>query len=133
MPLVFSPLGWEGFWSIILYTRIGWNRPPVRPLYGGAKIGGPAQHPSVDEFRETIHRRYETIATAPRREMRFPVGPNSAKSLGYDANEVDALPPSVTESFCGVGNPLAMGELLPANRYLTSAAGVVWTASSPDA
>ena len=39
------------------------------------------------------------------------VGPESAKRLGYDAAEMDALPVSVTESFSGVGNPLAPGEL----------------------
>ncbi len=39
----------------------------------------------------------------------FPVGPESAKKLGYDASEVDSLPLSVTESFCGVGNPFLLG------------------------
>ena len=39
----------------------------------------------------------------------FPVGPESAKRLGYDAAEIDALPSSVTESFCGVGNPFVLG------------------------
>jgi ubiquinone/menaquinone biosynthesis C-methylase UbiE len=31
--------------------------------------------------------------------------------LGYDAHEIDRLPLSVTESFAGVGNPLALGAL----------------------
>jgi ubiquinone/menaquinone biosynthesis C-methylase UbiE len=31
--------------------------------------------------------------------------------LGYDAATIDALPASVTESFAGVGNPVALGEL----------------------
>jgi len=34
----------------------------------------------------------------------------AAKRLGYDPQEIDALPPSVTDSFCGVGNPLGLGE-----------------------
>src|SRR5271157_800252 len=29
----------------------------------------------------------------------------SAKRLGYGCGEVDALPSSLTESFCGAGNP----------------------------
>ncbi len=36
-------------------------------------------------------------------ERRFPVGPESAKALGYDTEAIDALLPSVTESFSGVG------------------------------
>jgi len=40
----------------------------------------------------------------------FPVGPESAKKLGYDASEVDSLPLSVTESFCGVGNPFLFND-----------------------
>jgi hypothetical protein len=35
-------------------------------------------------------------------ERKLPVGPASAKKLGYDPQEIDALPTSVTESFCGV-------------------------------
>lgn len=31
--------------------------------------------------------------------------------MGYDAAEIDALPSSVTESFAGVGNPLALEAL----------------------
>ncbi len=44
-------------------------------------------------------------------ERKFPVGPDSARRLGYDAAEIDALPPRATESFAGVGNPLALGAL----------------------
>jgi hypothetical protein len=47
---------------------------------------------------------------APGVETNFPVGPASAKKLGYDPQEIDALPPSVTESFCGVGTLLGLGE-----------------------
>ena len=38
------------------------------------------------------------------------VGPASARKLGYDPQEIDALPGSVTDSFCGVGNALGLGE-----------------------
>ena len=52
----------------------------------------------------------------------FPVGPESAKKPGYDASEVDSLPLSVTESFCGVGNPFLLGQPLPGERALDLAA-----------
>ena len=63
-------------------------------------------HP--EDLRASVIDRFSRIATAPEQERRFPVGPESAKRLGYDASEVDALPASLTESFCGVGNPLAL-------------------------
>ena len=53
----------------------------------------------------------------------FPVGPESAKKLGYDASEVDSLPLSVTESFCGVGNPFLLGQPLPGERALDLGCG----------
>jgi hypothetical protein len=64
-----------------------------------------------DAIRAAVARRFALVADDPERESKFPVGPASAKALGYDPQEIDALPPAVTESFCGVGNPLALGEL----------------------
>ena len=63
-----------------------------------------------DDLRASVIDRFSRIATAPEQERKFPVGPESARRLGYDAAEVDALPASLTESFCGVGNPFALGE-----------------------
>jgi arsenite methyltransferase len=64
-----------------------------------------------DQIRAEIKQRFAKVALAPHEEQKFPVGPASAKRLGYDAEEIDGLPGSVTESFAGVGNPLALGEL----------------------
>jgi arsenite methyltransferase len=58
-----------------------------------------------------IRDRFARIARSPESERVFPVGPESAKRLGYDADEIDALPVEVTESFSGVGNPLSLGDL----------------------
>jgi hypothetical protein len=67
-----------------------------------------ALHP--DDLRALVIKRFGRIATAPDQERKFPVGPESNMRLGYDPDEIDALPPSFTESFCGVGNPLDLGE-----------------------
>jgi arsenite methyltransferase len=64
-----------------------------------------------DDLQAAVKERFATIAASPDREEKFPVGPTSAKKLGYDPQEIDALPPRVTESFCGVGNPLGMGDV----------------------
>jgi arsenite methyltransferase len=66
--------------------------------------------PTPDQIRASIKERYAGLARSPDSEKAFPVGPESAKALGYSADEIDSLPPSVTESFAGVGNPFLLGE-----------------------
>lgn len=66
-------------------------------------------NPTSTELQATVKERFAKIALSPDQEKKFPVGPASAKNLGYDPKEIDSLPSSVTESFCGVGNPLGLG------------------------
>src|SRR5262249_18898287 len=60
---------------------------------------------------------------SPQEEKQFPVGPASAKRLGYDAAEIDSMPASVTESFAGVGNPFALGEVRDSQTVLDLGCG----------
>jgi arsenite methyltransferase len=64
-----------------------------------------------DQIRARIHERFVRVARSPHERQPFAIGPESAKALGYNPAEIDALPAQVTESFAGVGNPLALGEL----------------------
>lgn len=66
---------------------------------------------SPEEIRGSIQQRFARLARSPGAEHGFPVGPQSAKLLGYPGNEIDGLPDSVTESFAGVGNPFSLGEI----------------------
>jgi hypothetical protein len=52
------------------------------------------------------------VAVSPEREKKFPIGPANAIKLGYDPAEIDALPASVTESFCGSATPWAWAKHL---------------------
>jgi len=61
-------------------------------------------------LRDSVISRFAVLAIAPDQERKFAVGTESARRLGYDGAELDALPASVVDSFCGVGNPLLMGE-----------------------
>jgi SAM-dependent methyltransferase len=76
-----------------------------------------------DEVRAAVVERFAAVAAEPGRETKFPVGPASAKKLGYDPHEIDALPATATESFCGVGNPLGLGELRPGQTVLDLGSG----------
>jgi len=78
---------------------------------------------SVNESGAAIKQRFANLALSPQSERTFPVGPASAKKLGYDAAEIDALPRAVTESFAGVGNPFSLGALRPGETVLDLGSG----------
>jgi arsenite methyltransferase len=78
---------------------------------------------SCEDLRAAVKERFAAVAVSPCQEKKFPLGPASAKKLGYDPQEIDDLPASVTESFCGVGNPLGLGELLPGHTVLDLGSG----------
>jgi SAM-dependent methyltransferase len=78
---------------------------------------------TAEEIRAAVEQRFAQVARSPEHETKFPVGPSSAKKLGYDPQEIDALPPSVTASFCGVGNPLGLGDVHPGQTVLDLGSG----------
>jgi arsenite methyltransferase len=78
---------------------------------------------TAEGIRAAVEQRFAQVARSPEQETKFPVGPASAKKLGYDPLEIAALPTSVTESFCGVGNPLGLGEVRPGQTVLDLGSG----------
>jgi SAM-dependent methyltransferase len=76
-----------------------------------------------DCLRAVVKARFAAIAASPSQEKKFPVGLASSKELGYDPKEIDALPASVAESFCGVGNPFGLGEVLAGQTVLDLGSG----------
>lgn len=65
----------------------------------------------VTVLRAAIQHEYEEVAACPTKGFHFHVGRVLAERLGYPSAKVAALPDSAVESFAGVGNPFALGEL----------------------
>jgi len=83
----------------------------------------PTESQPAKILRASVIDRFRRVATIPGQEQKFPVGPESARRLGYEECAVDSLPTSLTESFCGVGNPLSLGEPEPGQSVLDLGCG----------
>lgn len=83
----------------------------------------PHAMPTPEDLRASVIDRFARIAVAPAEERRFPVGPESARRVGYDPSVIDTLPRSLTESFCGVGNPFSLGDPRPGQAVLDLGCG----------
>lgn len=67
-----------------------------------------------ERLKEAIRSTYGRVATEPDGDFHFHRGPTYAVSLlRYDRGELDELPPFVTASFAGVGNPLKVADPAP--------------------
>lgn len=63
-------------------------------------------------LREEVSSMYARVATSPDGDFHFHRGPDYAAAfLGYDREELAALPHESTASFAGVSNPLSIGEV----------------------
>jgi arsenite methyltransferase len=66
----------------------------------------------VASLRGEVQTMYSRVAASPDGEFHFHRGPQyAATMLGYDAAELAGLPPDVTSSFAGVGNPHAIDRI----------------------
>jgi arsenite methyltransferase len=79
---------------------------------------------NASELREQIVRTDERVALTPAGAFHFHRGSDYAVTyLGYDADELAALPGIATARFAGVGNPLRIGPLQLGETVLDHACG----------
>jgi SAM-dependent methyltransferase len=62
-------------------------------------------------IREAVRKKYGEVARSAEGKFAYPTGRQGALVLGYDPAIVRRLPDDVLASFCGVGNPLALGPI----------------------
>jgi arsenite methyltransferase len=81
-------------------------------------------HFDVNTLRNQVMATYGSVAQEPSAHYHFHRGPSYAHDfLGYDADELAALPAVATARFAGVGNPLAIGDIAPGSIVLDHACG----------
>lgn len=77
----------------------------------------------AEAIRAMLLARFSAIANMPEQETIFTIGPESATALGYNVQEIGGLPPTITKSFCGVGNPFHIASLHPGQTVLDLGSG----------
>jgi arsenite methyltransferase len=58
-----------------------------------------------------IRGKYLQVAVSPQGLFRYPTGRAGLEALGYDPVIVGALPDTVADAYCGVGNPFSLGPI----------------------
>ena len=77
----------------------------------------------VDRLRLEVQLKYRDVAISPEMGFHFHVGRPLAEMLDYPMDVVDSLPAQVVESFAGVNNPFAMGDLQPGEAVIDIGSG----------
>ena len=76
-----------------------------------------------EKIEAGIREKYAQVAKNPEGQFKYPTGKNGLEALGYDKNLIDALPIAVASSYCGVGNPFAVGKIKPGEHILDIGCG----------
>ena len=76
----------------------------------------------VDLLKSEIKKTYASVSDEPDKDFIFPTGRAWAEDLGYP-EELANVPEAAAESFAGVANPWAMGQLTPGERVLDLGSG----------
>lgn len=85
--------------------------------------GPAALSESTQRVHEAVRKWYRERFRGGPVDAGYPTGRAGALALGYERAAVDAAPPELRESFCGIGNPLALGPPEPGEAVLDVGCG----------
>lgn len=78
---------------------------------------------NVVGIRDGIAQKYRKVAVSPEGLFRYPTGEASTRHLGYPPDLLAAIPAAIRERFVGVGNPVALGPIVPGEAVLDLGCG----------
>lgn len=61
------------------------------------------------KIKAGIYKKYAKVAASPHGLFQYPTGRAGLEALQYDSAKIRALPEAAADSYCGVGNPFALG------------------------
>lgn len=77
----------------------------------------------ADDIKQAVSEKYSEVALTPDGDFNFPVGRKFAESVGYRAEVLETLPPTIWESFTGAGNPQPYADPRPGEVVLDLGCG----------
>lgn len=79
----------------------------------------------IDEnkIREAVRMKYAEVSRGAAGKFEYPTGKEGASALGYDPALLESMPHEILRSYCGVGNPFAMGAIRPGATVLDVGCG----------
>lgn len=77
----------------------------------------------MSQIHQEIQEKYNKAAISAEGLFGYPTGIKGLMAQNYDSELVQSLPPEVTESFCGVGNPFAIHPVASGERLLDIGSG----------
>jgi SAM-dependent methyltransferase len=76
-----------------------------------------------DSIFKAVSQMYTDVASCPSRTFHFPTGRAACEFVGYPAKQLDAIPPTASESFAGVGYPFVVGAIHEGDAVLDVGSG----------
>jgi SAM-dependent methyltransferase len=64
-----------------------------------------------ERIEEGIRGKYAKVSVTPEGAFKYPTGRAGLEAVKYDSNVIRDLPEAAVDSYCGVGNPFALGPL----------------------
>jgi arsenite methyltransferase len=77
----------------------------------------------VQDLRSKVQSMYTQVALQPQAGFHFELGRELALKLGYQANELESVPPEAVESFAGVGYHFDLANIQPGESVLDLGSG----------
>jgi arsenite methyltransferase len=78
---------------------------------------------SIDEIQQAVRKKYAEVSRSVAGNFSYLTGKAGAVGLGYDLSVTSDLPDDVFDTFCGVGNPLALGSIRSGEKLLDIGCG----------
>jgi arsenite methyltransferase len=78
---------------------------------------------STEEIQQAVRQKYAEVSRSVAGKFRYLTGKAGAAALGYDLSVLSDLPDDVFDTFCGVGNPLALGLIHSGEKVLDIGCG----------
>jgi arsenite methyltransferase len=77
----------------------------------------------VKKIQDAVRQKYAEVSSSASGKFNYPTGRDGAIRQGYDPTIIRSMPDELIESFCGVGNPFALGSIKPGETILDVGCG----------